>query len=195
MINRNVTKSVPAFSGIGLAYTCSTGDALSGVALNGAIVDRLGLGGSAYPIQVRKDDRALVAAPFAFVFSSAFTTAASRQVVIDCQLQHGDSSGGGDMANLSTQDAATSRTYWTTAHTTDMLNWTTGAQYLHSNVSDYALDGAKRFLRPVTIVTKTYNSTVSDGTDQLKVVQGINFGEFTYAPPTVLSGTTATSTA
>ena len=197
MINRNIFKPIPAFTGVNIIFTCSTGDALSGVAVTGQIIDRLGLGGSAYPNQVVKNDRGLVGAPFAFAWTTAGSTATNKQVLVDCQLQHGDSSGGGDMANLSTADAAVTRVYFSTAESTEFLRWTTGPMFAYSNVSDYALDAAKRFIRPVTIVTKNNlaTSTAAGSADFVYMVQGVNLGEFTYAPPSVLSGTTATSTA
>jgi len=98
------------------------------------------------------------------------------------------------MADLSTQDNAVQRVYWTTAHSTDMANWSTGANYMHSNVADYEISAAKRFLRSVSVVTKNGNSTAATGADQMYVIQGIVLDEFTYSPPSVLSGTTATST-
>jgi hypothetical protein len=197
MINRNIFKPVPAFTAVSTVFTCSTGDTLNGVAINGQIIDRLGLGGSTYNNQVSKSDRALVGGPFAFAWTTAGSTQANKQVMIDCKLQHGDSSGGGDMANLSTQDDAVTRIYFSTAESTEFLRWSTGPMQMHSNVSDYYLDATKRYIRPVTTITKGFNatSTAAGSVDLLYVVQGINLGEFTYTPPSVLSGTTATSTA
>jgi hypothetical protein len=195
MINRNVIKTVPAFTAVNTVFgTGSTGDVASGAVINGAIVDRLGLGGSTYTNQLRKDDRALVANPFCFAWSTLGSTEATHNVTVECKLQHGDSSGGGDMANLSTDNDASPRTYYSTALTTDMAAWSSGAMYLHSNVADYELSAAKRYLRPVSTVTVGFlaTSTIA-GPARLYAIQGITFGEFTNAPPSIVSGTTATS--
>ena len=75
-----------------------------------------------------------------------------------------------------------------------MANWTTGPEYLHSNEAGYEVGAAKRFIRSVSVVTKNGNTTAATGADRLYVVQGLTLDEFTYSPPSVLSGTTATST-
>jgi len=54
------------------------------------------------------------------------------------------------------------------------------------------LDRAKRYIRPVTTVTRAGATTVA--TDIMHCIQGITFKEFVYAPPSVLTYTTATST-
>lgn len=203
-INRTITVSVPAFSfdeTIGVSAVVTTGAAVNlfGAAINGSIIDRLGYPGSNYPAQLSKDDRAMAASPFALVWSTMGTTAANNLTVIDCILQHGDSSGGGDMAYLSSggvgQDA-TARSYWTTANSSAALYWTAGGATapprLHSNSAEYTLDRAKRYIRPVTTVTRAGATTVA--TDIMHCIQGITFKEFVYAPPSVLTYTTATST-
>jgi hypothetical protein len=197
MINRNVDKPVPAFTGVSVVFPVnSTGEIASGAAINGEVVDRLGQVFASTP-QVGKSDFAQVAKPFAWAWTTVGSTEANQQVLIDCKLQHGDSSGGGDMADLSTQENAVQRVYYSTAYSSVFLAWSTAAKRMHSNVSDYQISSAKRFLRPVTTVTIGFaaTSTVAGAGSLIQVVQGINFDEFTYSPPSTLSFTTATATA
>lgn len=176
-----------------LVFTCSTGSVLSGAAINGKVIDRLGLSATiagATALGVR--DRCLGAEPFLLSAVQA-STGTKRNVSLDIKLQHGDSSGGGDMADYTTQDQPATANYLNAALTTDMVNWTTGAFVVASNPAQYELTGAKRFIRAVGIVTKFGDST-STGTDGTPIAMGINFREFTFANPGTVSTSSSTST-
>jgi hypothetical protein len=208
MHNRDITISIPCINTVPDTVGATTGGAGAfayGTVIAGAIIDRLGLGGSAIPggLQIQKGDRAMAASPFAFVWSSVGTTGVGNRISIDCVLQHGDSSGGGDMAFLSSGGAgvdATTRNYLSSVLTTDMAIWTAGfataPPQVRSNFAEYSLDRAKRFIRPLTTVTRpgaTTSTANSIAEFVMNVVQGVTLKEFTYAPPTTVTGTTASS--
>jgi hypothetical protein len=176
-----------------LVFTCSTGDVLSGAAINGKVVDRLGLVTSvAGATALGTRDRALIVEPFCFATVQG-STSTLKNVGVDIKLQHGDSSGGGDMADYTTQDQPVTAQYFGTAMTTDMVNWTTGTFVAHSNPAQYELTGAKRFLRTVGTVTK-FGVSTSTGTDGMPVVLGLDFREFTFSNPNPVSTSSSTST-
>lgn len=130
-------------------FTCSTGDVLSGAAINGRVIDRLGLG-SRYNF--------LVACPSINVYTTVGSTAADQKVALSIKLQHGDSSGGGDMADYSTGQTPADRTFLTTAQTTPMQNWSTGPQFFdHEGL--YEITATKRYIRAVGTWTRGGSST------------------------------------
>ena len=176
-----------------LVFTCSTGTVLSGAAINGKVIDRLGLSATvAGATALGTKDKCLVAEPFLFSAVQA-STGTKRNVSLDIKLQHGDSSGAGDMADYSTGSQPAQATYLNAALTTDMVNWTTGAFVVASNPAQYELTGAKRFIRCVGIVTKFGDSTAT-GTDGTPVSMGVDFREFTNSNPTAVSTSSSTST-
>lgn len=203
MYNNNISVVVPAFTGPATVTGAnSTGEVLSGGAINGAIIDRLGLSGSAYPNQLAPKERPLVAKPFCLAWTTNGSTEANQQILIDTKLQHGDSSGGGDMADVpnvgSTSNVPTPRVYFSTAYSSEYLAWSTGAKYMHSQAMvGYEIGACKRFLRPVSNITVNFaaTSTIATAGSVVKAMQGLIFEEFTYAPPSQLSYTTATATA
>lgn len=164
--------------------TCSTGDqvhaggannvksstATSGV--NGRIIDRLGEiigGGQTYYV-------AVVAAELA---STRGSTEANRQVTLGVKLQHGDSSGGGDLADYSTGSQPDTLTYFTTARTSDYANWdgtfSTGAFRLASQPAVYDLRAAKRYIRMVVNASKNKVTTESSGDEGMRLRGTIAF--------------------
>lgn len=183
-------------------YFCSTGDSTSGaggditglgtvlVASGGAIVDLLAL-----------PERYNMAEPFINVYSTIGTTDASKLVSIVCRLQHGASSAGGDMADFSTGSTGTwpvARNLFTTAETTTMVHWTTGAIMLSSNPGGYDINGANRYLRTVgnvTLSTGYRTSTSTAGSvDNMYVTGGIRLGQCQPEPPANDACSTSTST-
>lgn len=125
---------------------CATGgDSTSGGTFNGSIVDRLALGyGYEY------------AQPFLIGELPATTSTQGRRYVsLQVKLRHGDSSGGGDLADFSTgliPDAV--EHYTTQGESTDWKNWTTGLLRMQCSPKAYPLQGAKRFITAAAIVTR-----------------------------------------
>lgn len=176
-----------------LVFTCSTGNVLSAAAINGKVIDRLGtMVATAGATALGTRDKALCVEPFLFATVQG-STGTAKNVSLDIKLQHGDSSGAGDMADYTTQDQPATAQYFGSVMTTDMMNWTTGSFVVHSNPCQYELTGAKRFIRAVGVVTKFGDST-STGTDGVPVVLGLDFREFTYANPNPVSTSSSTST-
>lgn len=121
----------------------------------GRIIDRLGseIGGARFAGVI----------PFTIFESTVQTTGANRQITINADLQHGDSSGGGDMADYSTQAQPDDKVFFTSARTTSYTEWTTEAARLQSNQSYYDLRAAKRYIRAVHTVDKCEITTESTG--------------------------------
>lgn len=120
-----------------------------------------------------------------WVTSTRGSTEADRKITIGCRLQHGDSSGGGDMADYpttSTQSGVPTqvvRQYFSTARTTDMLAWdateSSGALYAPSNPSFYDIRNAKRYVRVAVPVQKNRVTTESSGDEQSRVGASLAF--------------------
>ncbi len=207
MINRHITVTVPALDTTFALVGKTTGGAASylyGAEVPGGIIDRLGLGNNAMN-QLIPGDRPLAASPFAMAWSTVGSTATDNKTAVSVLLQHGDSSGGGDMAALSsgkTGQDAVARTYFSSANSSTFAVWAAGYStappILHSNSAEYTLDGAKRYLRPLAIVTRAgaTTSTAGGGIAEfvMNLLQGITFKEFVYSPPAVLTNTVAVST-
>lgn len=153
--------------------TCSTGaqtqlstvDALQSTTFAatgsaGRIVDRLGDMMTA---------RYYAAGVYANIYSSRGSTEADRKVTLSVKLQHGDSSGGGDMADYSTQNQAADQIFWTTIQTTPMVSWSTAPFYGQTNQSYYDLKAAKRFVRTVVFASKNRVTTESSGDEGSRI--------------------------
>lgn len=146
-------------------YDCNTGDggSTSGGAINGDIVDRLALGRNWRGAQ-----------PFC-IGEGLTSTAASKKLTLTSKLQHGASSGGGDMADYSTGQQLGGYIFNTSAESTEFLRWSTGVTRVYSHAPVYDINGAKRFLRTVATVTMPGNTTSTAAGGQVAVAQGINF--------------------
>lgn len=191
-INTHLGKTVPGLAAVSTVYACSTGTAASGAALNGVVIDRLGLKTYHLP----QGETYHVAEPFASIFTTVGTTWANRKVTIVTKLQHGDSSGAGDMADLvtaaSTAPSATA-SYWSTAMSSEHAIWTTGIPYAGSLSLSYNLSQfAKRYIRPVATITVPGNTTGAG--DVWYVNMGVRFSEGYASPPVASSTSTSTST-
>lgn len=168
--------STAASTSYSIPIADSTADALITAAGEttgfGRVIDRL-----RQPIGARFQ----FAAPQAFVSSTRGSTEADRKITIGARLQHGDSSGGGDMADFSTGSIQAARQYFTTARTTDMLSWdggeSTGPLYAASNVGVFDLRAAKRYLRVAVPVLKNRVTTESSGDEQARVSAVVTFLE------------------
>jgi len=210
MFQWTVGRTILNVDAVQRVFSCSTGDVASGAAINGSIVDRLGLGVTTGGNVLNQAEYCELAEPFCLAWSTYGTTAANQLVSVQVKLQHGDSSGGGDMADYypaggtcstSPSSGETSylsplRNYFTTAQTSDFRNWTTGAMKYSNNPFSISLEYAKRFIRSVGYVTKTFGATATAAatTDQLNAVLGIRFGGFSADPPSLGTSSSSTST-
>jgi hypothetical protein len=183
MINRHIGRSIPCLAATQKVFTCSTGDVLSGAAINGRVIDRLGLG-------ARYQFRA--ANPFLHVTTTVGSTAPDQKIALDIKIQHGDSSGGGDMADFTTGLQPATRTFLSTFMSTVMQNWSTGQQFFDHN-GEYEITAAKRYIRAVGTVTRggVTTSTAAGSIDFAYADMGINFKEADNAP---FTDTTSTAT-
>lgn len=189
MINRLHGKSEPGIAVQQKVYTCSTGDVASGAAINGRVIDRLGLG---------RNRIFEFAEPFIHAYTTVGSTAADQRVTLSIKLQHGDSSGGGDMADYSTGMQEPDLNFRTTAESTAFQNWSTGAQF-YGHDSEYNVIAAKRYIRPVGVFTRngSSTSTAAGSIDNAYVTLGVRFSgpEHSYSQSWVgNSTTTSTST-
>jgi hypothetical protein len=186
MINRDVGIHVPGAAVTNRVFTCSTGDLLSGAALNGRVVDRLGLGGN----RIYENCEVAMTAQ-----TTVGSTAADKKITLSVKLQHGDSSGGGDMADYSTGQTNPDQSFWTTAESTAYQNWSTGVMAF-AHQSWYNIIPAKRYIRGVGVATKggTTTSTAAGTVDQVLVDLNLTFRKSDVSAPQTLSTSTSTST-
>jgi hypothetical protein len=137
----------------------------------GRVVDRL-----RFPQGGAKYDVALVGA---WLQSTRGSTEANRRLSIGARLQHGDSSGGGDMADYSTGSTPASRNYFSTARSTDHASWdateSTGEVVALANPGYYDIRAAKQFVRVAVTVGKNRVTTESSGDEQARVGADITF--------------------
>lgn len=155
----------------------------------GIVIDRLGPAlGAMYN----------VAFPAGHFHASAGSTETNRRLSLGVKLQHGDSSGGGDMADYSTQNQPAQRNYFGTGRTSDMQNWdetySTGPLYAQSNAAYYDLRAAKRYIRVAVPVYKDKVTTETSGDEPARVGAALTFLVGTRLPE-VLKGIYGTATA
>lgn len=183
--------------------TCSTGNQVfagstannlvsTGIAAsaNGRVIDRLAALLTA---------RYTVAMPSTFLYASRGSTEANRELYLGVKLQHGDSSGGGDMADYSTGSQPSDRVFFGQARTTDFKSWdegdrSTGAFYGASQPCYYDLRGAKRYIRAVHYAGKNRVTTESSGDEGARVGGVIAFLGGDQLPQPTDEGATSTST-
>ncbi len=185
MINRQLGQHVIGVAVEQRVYTCSTGDVASAADINGRVIDRLGLGGN----RIFENVSVGVA-----VYTTVGSTAADKRITLGVRLQHGDSSAGGDMADYSTGSQSVDKNFFTTAESTAYQNWSTGVTHL-SHQSWYNVIAAKRYVRPVGVVTRggSTTSTAASSIDILNATLSLWFNTPDYGPPS-LSTSTSTST-
>lgn len=167
------------FGGTGVAYISSNG----ATGAYGRTIDRLA------------DDlfaRYQVAIPQVIVQSTRGSTEANRQITVGLQLHHGDSSGGGDLAEYSTQNRPAVRALFSTARTSDMANWSTAYSTgvitgLSSLPAIYDLRAAKRFIAVLVQVQKNRVTTESSGDEGLRIRADITFAGGDQVPQTPTS--------
>jgi hypothetical protein len=195
-INTHLGKVVPGLAAVTSVFSCSTGNGThaSGAAINGNIIDRLGLKNSHLP----QGQTYNVAESFVTVFTTIGSTFVNKRLSITSKLQTGDSSGGGDMADMITAAStapSAAVNYWSSAMTTDYTNYTTGLLTAGAMSPSYELGQfARRYLRPVGIVTTPGNSTATSGGDIWYVNMGVRFAEPWSSPPFITTTSATTST-
>ncbi len=108
----------------------------------GKIIDRL-----RYPLGAHYQAISAVAT----LTSTLGSTETDAKVALGVTLFHGASSGGGDLAELSTAMRPRDRVYFSSARTTDALSWdaaeSSGTLYIMSNAGVYDLRNAKRYIQ------------------------------------------------
>lgn len=180
--------------------TCSTGSAgpFGGSTANSIVSSCCGsTGGYAGRIIDRRGDdltaRYQVAIPQVMLQSTRGSTEANRQITLGVALNHGDSSGGGDMAAYARVDGVSmpvTRTLFSTARTSEMQVWdTTGSTGpipgLGTLPAYYDLRGAKRFIQAVVFAVKNRVTTESSGDEGARVRASITFAAGDEAPQNV----------
>lgn len=201
-IVRDLAITIPAMEERSL-ITCSTGgQVFSGntgnnspssaalLGINGNIIDRF-----AEPLGIGYK----VAMPSAMLRSTRGSTESNRQLTLGVGLQHGDSSGGGDMADYSTGSRKDDVVFFGTARTTDMKSWDAGYSTglitgIASAPTSYDLRAAKRYLRTVVTASKNKVTTESSGDEGARLSATLTFiGVDDYPRPSV-NGPLSTST-
>ena len=180
---RNIPKVVQSLANGIVSYTSSpAGDYRSSTDINGSIVDREVLGRN-YSW----------ASPF-LLGSGQASTEADQKITLAAKLQHGTSSGGGDMADYSTGSQAADAIFFTTAQTTSFVNWTTGDGRFQTLPGVYDLRGAYRFIRPVFTPTINHNATSTTIAAALDISGGLVMMNADEEPPRANKDVYSTST-
>jgi hypothetical protein len=112
--------------------------------------------------------------------STRGSTEANRSFSVGVKLQHGDSSGGGDMADYSTANQPAVRQYFSTKRSTDGLNWevggrSTGPVFAVSNPAYYDLRAAKQYIRIGVLLNKNNVTTESSGDEHAHITGTLTF--------------------
>lgn len=159
---KDIPKMVQALDNTTISYTSSpAGDVRSGCSISsGLLIDRTKLG---------RGYNAVV--PFAIAHGNA-STAVDAKVTLGVHLYHGDSSGGGDLAEYSTHNRPDVAVFMSSAMTTEFTNWTTGEKHIQSNSKVYDLRGASRYLALGVTPTINFNATSTTVAAELLSVQG-----------------------
>ena len=161
-----------------LAGDCNTGlDSTNGAAITGSVVDLTNLARHFQHAQ-----------PFLIARGLANTgTGAGKNVKLDVALYHGDSSGGGDLAEYDTGLRTAQQTVHTTALTTDEKAYTTGSVRVQHYGNPVSLLGVKRFITAAGIVTYPGVTTATADSAAIRLSLGLNLLQADNEPPTHLS--------
>jgi hypothetical protein len=144
---------------------CGTGgvDSTSGGVFNGSVIDRLALGPAfthAQPFLIGK------------LPGSTSTGKVYRSVAV--KLRHGDSSGGGDLADYQSGMIPSAVAYGAVeARTTEWKNYTTGDIRLQASSVAYPLLGAKRFITAAGTISGPGASTSTAAGDLVTASLGV----------------------
>ncbi len=177
-----VYTSAASTAAVGLLSAETTAGALnSGTAETtayGRVINRLRL-----PQGATKYDACVVGS---WLHSTRGSTEADRKISIGVKLQHGDSSGGGDMADYSADNQPADKVYFSSARSTDHASWdaseSTGELYAASNPGYYDLRAAKQYIRVAVPVFKNRVTTESSGDEQCRVGADIVFAAARNVP-------------
>lgn len=158
---------------VGMLSNKSTASAVisagAAATLTGRVIDR-----TRWPLGTRYDGVVVTAS----LNSTRGSTEANRKLTVGVKLQHGDSSGGGDLADYSTGFTPDDKNYFSSVRTTDHASWdgseSTGPVYA-VNSGYYDLRGAKRYLAVVGSFTKNKVTTESSGDEQARVSMEATF--------------------
>lgn len=144
---------------------CTGGDSTSGGNINGNLIDLNALPGRFTHIQP------IIAAQL----PGTTSTAGGSRVSLEVRIQTGNSSGGGDLANLSTDMLpSAAQNYYSTAMTTDHKSWSTGNIRLQHSPTCIPLLSADRYVRVQGVVTRVGISTSTAAGQQLIAHLGCN---------------------
>lgn len=182
-ITRDIIKPIQGLDSERSIITCSTADQIfiatnnvnvASTSINGRIIDRL---------DIELGARYLSVEPVAWLYASRGSTAADRFLSLAIRLQHGDSSGGGDMSDYFGPSTGTqpgvqgvARNFFATARTSDMSAWSTGGFFGQTNAGVLDIRGAKRYVRAVVVPGKSKTTTESSGDEGMRVGALLNFG-------------------
>lgn len=152
----------------------SQGDA-TGSTITGGIIDRQALARGFSHCQ-----------PFLMgQLASGSSTAGVKNAKLDIYLAHGDSSGGGDLAEIDTGlRVAQQKVYNTGELTTDYKTYRTDAVPIQHTGVAYSLKGVKRYIAPVGVVTRLGVSTATTGAADCLGVLGVVMLRADNEPPT-----------
>lgn len=145
---------------------CATGaDNTSGGSVVGGVIDRQALGMQfthAQPV-------------IACTHPGSTSTAGLNRLKLDLVLQHGDSSGGGDLANFSTDQLPTSALQiGATDRSTDHPSWSTGTIRGQYSPEPISLMGAKRYLAVAGQVIRVGATTATAAANITTAHLGVN---------------------
>lgn len=171
------------------AYLNNPTTASAGTGIVGRIVDRLN--------DIASYDRYTVVMPGATLFASRGSTVADGKLVLGVKLQHGNSSGGGDMVDYSTGSIQPDTVFFTTALTTSLACWTTAPFYRASPPCYFDIRAANRYIREVISVSIDAATTASQGFESLSVLGTMEFfggAQLLNQVPWQGAGSTSTST-
>jgi hypothetical protein len=145
---------------------------------NGAVIDRLALGQHFTHVQ-----------PFVFGegLSNTGSTGGQKRVLLDVFLKHGDSSGGGDLAEVDTGLRTAQQVNFSTAGTTGEYTYTTGTVRVQHSANPYPLLGLKRWLAPSAIMERAGVVTSTAAGGLLTLTLGVNMLQPDEEPPSRLA--------
>lgn len=149
-----------------LVLDCATGgDSTSGGNINGNIIDL-----QALPARFTHAQPVIAAQ-----LPGTTSTAGGSRIKLEVRLQHGNSSGGGDMANLSTDMLPDNpQAYYSTEMSTDHKSWSTGVIRVQYAPKCIPLLAADRFIRVQGVVTRVGIATSTAAAQLLIAHLGCN---------------------
>lgn len=129
-----------------IVLDCATGgDSTSGGLFDGNVIDL-----QAFPSRFTH-----IQPVIAGTLPGTTSTAGGSRIQLDVRVKHGDSSGGGDAVNFSTDQLPDAvQNYYATDMSTDHPSWSTGTIRVQYSPAPIPLLGAKRYVRTSGQVTR-----------------------------------------